>query len=479
MIRNPLKARGSLLARTALGLTLALGVAGLTATPALAAKEKPKKAEAAPGALKLKLTKELAPRADAALKAWIAAKARPDVVAAQAQLKAAEQALVAATTKPAQKTAQTNYDAAQNALLALVKPEIDGWQALIPGIVIKDDRYQVGAIGLDIGLFTQSQPIQRQSLQFQLDSGYVPADKVALFNYYVGKFAFNAKDYMGARAALAIATKGGYHDGEADRFLAETYFAQNDGPGGMAVLREANELAKREGRVPSIAALQRGLSVANDTMVLDSVGYFGAELIRARPNAESWQQSLYALRRVGKYDKFVLLDAARLMDRTASYGGGSDYLEYVEIGNNLGLPKEVLRAIDAGVAAGKLNRSDLAVRDYATQADSRVQTDTRQGLLAGYDRDARLPTAKVATVLGAGDSFLSYGQPAKAEEFYQIALGKPGVDVAEALTRLGIAQYDQGKYAEAQATFAKVTGPRAPLAMLWAVLASLKAKPAA
>ncbi|MGH6787145.1 MAG: hypothetical protein ACREBO_09965 [Novosphingobium sp.] len=477
MIRTPPKVRGSLLVRTALGLTLALGVAGLAASPALAAKEKPKKEEAA-GALKLKLTKEFAPKADAALKAWMAAKARPDVAAAQAQLKAAETALLAASTKSAQKTAQATYDTAQSALLALVKPEVDGFSALVPGIVSNDDRYQAGAIGLDIGLFTQSQTIQRQAIEMQLASGFVAAKSIPAYNYYVGKFAYGAKEYMVARAALEKATAGGYHDGEADRYLAETYFAQNDGPGGLAVLKSANELAKTENRAVSQQALQRGLSVANDALILDGVGYFGAELVRAKPSADSWQQALYALRRVGKYDKFVLLDAARLMDRTASYGNGTDYMEYIQIGNNLGLPKEVLRAIDAGIAAGKLSRSDVSVVDYTTQANARVQTDTRQGLLAGYDRDARLPTAKVATVLGAGDSFLSYGQPAKAEEFYQIALTKPGVDAAEALTRLGIAQYDQGKYAEAQATFAKVAGPRAPLAMFWAVQAGIKAKPA-
>ena len=476
MIRIPVSARRSLLARTALGLVLTLGVVGLdTASPALAAKEKKPAASTGP---KLKLSKEFAVKSDAALKAWVAAKARPDVVAAQAQVKAAEQALVAATTKSATKTAQASYDAAQNALLALVKPEVDGFQALIPAIVSNDDRYQAGAIGLDIGLFTQSQALQRQALQLQLDSGFVPPDKVALFNYYVGKYAYGAKDYMAARAALALATKGGYHDGEADRYLAETYFAQNDAAGGLAVLRAASELAKTQGRPASLTLLQRGLSVANDALILDSVGYFGSELIRARPNAESWQQALYALRRVGKYDKFVLLDAVRLMDRTASYGNGSDYMEYIQIGNNLGLPKEVLRAIEAGVASGKLSRSDVAIVDFTTQANARVKTDAAQNLLASYDRDARLPTAKAQTVLGAGDSFLSYGQPAKAEEFYQLALGKPGVDSAEALTRLGIAQYDQGKYPEAQATFAKVTGPRAPLAMFWAVQASLKARPA-
>ena len=477
MIRTNL----SSLARPALGLALALGVAAGSlgfAGPALAAKEK-KAEKAAPGAAKLKLSKDFALKSNDVLKAWLAAKARPDVVAAQAKVKAAESVLVAANTKSAQKAAQTGYDAAQGELMALVKPEVDGFQALIPLIVNADDKYQAGSIGLDIGLFTQSQSLQRQSLQLELDSGLVAADKVALFNYYVGKFAYGAKDYAGARAALQIATRGGYHDGEADRYLAETYFAQNDAAGGIAVLKAANELARKEGRPASVTVLSRGLGVSSDAMLLDGAGYFGAELLKVSNTPESWQQALYTLRRVGKYDKFVLLDVARLMDRTASYGNGSDYIEYIQIGNNLGLPKEVLRAINAGVTAGKLSRSDIAVKDFETQANARVALDTRSNLLAGYERDARLPTAKVATITGAGDSFLSYGQPAKAEEFFQIALTKPGVDLGETLTRLGIAQYDQGKFAEAAATFAKVTGPRAALAAYWAVLANSKVRPAA
>jgi hypothetical protein len=78
--------------------------------------------------------------------------------------------------------------------------------------------------------------------------------------------------------------------------------------------------------------------------------------------------------------------------------------------------------------------------------------------------------------MGTADAFLSYDQPAEAEALYTIALTKPGVDAGRALTRLGIAQVDQGKAAEAQATFAKVTGPRKPIADLWSIYAAQKAK---
>ncbi len=466
--------RATFLSRPALGIALALAAvsgASLIASPAIAAEK-----QKAPAALKLKLSKDFQVASNAVLAAWTNTKKRPDVVAKQAELKAAESALMAATTRRAQADAQKVYDAKAAELVGLIKPETDALDGAMTKVVGNDDKYQAGAIALDMGLFTSSQALQRKGLDLQLQSGFVPADKVPLFNYYVGKFAYSAKDYMAARTALAAATAGGYHDGEADRYLAETYFAQNDGPGGMKILRDANELARTQGRAASTEGLRRGLKVANDILDVNNVGYFGSELVKAQPNTENWGDVLAALRRAGKYDKYVLLDIARLADRTASYANGSDYMEMVQIGTNLGLPKEVLKAIDAGVAAGKLARSDISVADAISVANARIATDTKQNLLGGYDRDARLPTAKVATVVGAGDSFLSYGQPAKAEEFYKLASAMAGVDLGLVNTRLGIAQYDQGKYADAAASFAKVTGARAPVAQVWAVQAGIKAK---
>ena len=251
--------RATFLSRPALGLALALATvagAGLVASPAIAA-EKAK----APAPLKLKLSKDFQAASNAVLVGWQATKKRPDVVAKEAEMKAAEQALIAATTRRAQTDAQKVYDGKQAELLALVKTDTDALEAAKAKIAGNDDKYQAGSIQLDMGLFTGSQALQRAGLELELQSGFVPAEKVPLFNYYVGKFAYSAKDYAGARAALQTATAGGYHDGEADRYLAETYFAQNDGPGGMKVLRDANELARTQGRAASVAGLQRGLKV--------------------------------------------------------------------------------------------------------------------------------------------------------------------------------------------------------------------------
>ena len=70
---------------------------------------------------------------------------------------------------------------------------------------------------------------------------------------------------------------------------------------------------------------------------------------------------------------------------------------------------------------------------------------------------------------------MSYGEPAKAEELYKLALAKPGVETARVNLQLGIAQADQGKYADAQASFAKVNDTRAPIAQLWTSYAKAKA----
>jgi hypothetical protein len=53
------------------------------------------------------------------------------------------------------------------------------------------------------------------------------------------------------------------------------------------------------------------------------------------------------------------------------------------------------------------------------------------------------------------------------------------VDTPRVLTRLGIAQADQGKTADAAATFAKVEGARQAIARLWALYTQQAAKTAA
>ena len=81
--------------------------------------------------------------------------------------------------------------------------------------------------------------------------------------------------------------------------------------------------------------------------------------------------------------------------------------------------------------------------------------------------------------MAAADTLLSYGKAADAEPLYAKALTMPGANTGLVLTRLGIAQLDQGKLADAQASFAKVQGVRQPIANLWALYATQKTAPAA
>ncbi|HEY6868796.1 MAG TPA: hypothetical protein VI199_03465, partial [Novosphingobium sp.] len=176
----------------------------------------------------------------------------------------------------------------------------------------------------------------------------------------------------------------------------------------------------------------------------------------------------------GKFQAQETLDLMRLMERTKSFRDTSDYAEYLQAADARRAPAEVLKVLNEGLAAGKLQATDVFVSDNRGVAQARLAAD--KASLPALERDANAPSATPATIMAAGDAFLSYDEDAKAEGFYSKALGKPGVDTDRALTRLGIAQVDQGKFAEAQATFAKVNGARKPIAQLWSVYAGQKAK---
>jgi hypothetical protein len=137
-------------------------------------------------------------------------------------------------------------------------------------------------------------------------------------------------------------------------------------------------------------------------------------------------------------------------------------------------PGEAVRIAEQGIATGALKPEDTFVKDVLAQARPRAVAD--KSSLPGLAKEAAAaPTGKVA--LAAADTFLSYGDPAKADELYTLALTKGGIDAEKdrVLTRLAIAQIDEAKYTDAKANLAKITGPRAPIAQLWAIYADQKA----
>jgi tetratricopeptide (TPR) repeat protein len=475
MIRTSSPKRGNLLSRTALGAALALGVmtgGAMLASPASAAAKAPK----APAAPKLNLSKPFQTLAIPLNKAIEDAKKRPDVLAAQAKVTASGTALQQASTNAARTQARTARDAAIAELGAALTPEKTQLEAAFTAIANPDDRYTWGQLAVSLGSLGQESQGQYRGLNAMLESGKVAAADAPRLQFFVGSLAFDQKNYAAARTALHAAVGAGYHDNDADALLADAYISDNQIPQGLTLLNQAIAARKASGTPAPMNWYRRGLGTAYKAKLLDQASDFSLQLVQAYPTTENWSGAITILREIGRYPNQETLDLMRLMGRTGSYAEERDYIEYLQAADARRLPGEVLKVIEAGTTARKLNGADPFVVEAKGIASARIAAD--RASLPGLERDARAANATAATAMAGGDAYLSYDDPAKAEALYTIALGKPGADAPRLLTRLGIAQADQGNYAGAQATFAKVDGPRKPIAQLWAIYAGLKARPA-
>ena len=465
--------RISLIARPAFALAAALAVvsgSAMLAAPAVAAEKKPAPA-------KPKYSKPFQTAAAPAGTAIDNANKRPEVAAMIQAVETARLALNAARGTAARATATTNYNAAVAALgatLAAERTQLDQAAALA---TTPDDKLYAGQLAVRLGAVAQDFVLQRRGVQGMIDSGAVAPADLPRMQYSLGSLAYDAKDYAGARAALSTAIAGGYTANGAGALLAEAYLVDNQIPQGLIQLKKAISDERAAGRAVPANWYKRGLGASYNAKLVDDATWFSTGLVENYPSKEHWAGAIAILREVGKFGPQETLDLMRLMHRTESFADERDFVEYIEAADGRRSPGEVLKIVKQGVAAGKLRLDDVFVSEQKRTAEGRLAADTAS--LPGLERDARAGSATTTTVMAAADAFLSYDQPAKAEDLYTIALGKPGVDSARALTRLGIAQYDLGKFDAAKETFAKVTGPRQAIAKLWLLQLQIKGRPAA
>ena len=453
-----------------LAILVAAGAAVLSA-PAMA---KDKKEAAAPAAAKASYSKPFVMAAGPYQKAFEAAKKRADVVAAEQNVTAATNAYNAATTSAARKAATVQRDAAIAALRATLTGEKTLLDSTIAAATAPDDKMMAGNFQLQMGGLMQDTVMQRAGLQAMVASGKANPADVPKFNFYIGQFAFQENDYPTAQTALQAAINGGYSGNDVGALLAEVYVAQGQTSAGLDQLQKAID-AKNASGTPAVENwYRRGLSIAYKNKLIDKAGLFSNGLVQAYPTKENWAGAISVLRLVAKYDLQDRLDLLRLMARTHSFTEGSDYAEFIQAADPRRLPAEVLAVLDEGVTSGKLKSTDMFVTEARTNASVRVKED--RPTLPALEKSAMAANATGVSITATADALLSYGMPAKAESLYNAALAKGGVDVQRVVTRIGIAQFDQGKFADAKASFDKVTGIRQPLAQLWSIYAGQKAK---
>ena len=459
--------RAKFFTRTALGLALAAGVAAGSATPVLA-KDKPATDQKGKET-KLAPSKAFIPVYLAAKNAVEAGGKRPEVVAARQTATDAQAAMRSAQGKKAQIDARARYDTAAAAVSPLLMAEKVAVEQTVAVAANLDDKYLSGQLMLALGSMALDPSMQRRGIQLQLDSGKIGAAEKPKYLMVLGNLAMDQKDYAGARASFQAASEAGAVPGDALISLADAYIKDNQTAAGLKVLQSA--VVKSGAGAPE-GWMRYGIATAYKAKLPIDAAMFSNELVGMYPTKENWSLAIAVIRDLNGYQGHDQLDLLRLMQRTDSYSEERDYVEYVQAATKRGMPGEALKIIEAGVAAGKLKPNDQFVIDAKKESSGRVGAD--RASLPAQERDARGPKGTALTITAAADTFLSYDMAAKAEELYGLALAKPGVDATRVYLRLGIAQTDQGKYAEAQASLAKVTDARAPIAQLWSAYAKAK-----
>lgn len=357
--------------------------------------------------------------------------------------------------------------------VATLKAQIPAVQAAAK---TADDRYAAGQITYNVGIKSSDVAMQRQGLDLMLDSGNMAPADYAKNLFSAASLAYNAKDYTTAVARANQAIQAGY-TGDAELLLAESSFAQNQTQQGLDLLDKAMAKKVAAGQPIPESWLKRALAQAYEADLEAPAFKYAGMYAQYFPSKSSWGDAIAIQRNFRNYSGQELLDLMRLAQRADAMRYERDYVDYIDAADARRLPGETQRLIEAGIAAGLLKSNDVFVNEARSIAAGRIKADTAD--LVGLERDARAGSATAATLMAAGDAFLSYQQSAKAEEFYKLALTKPGVDTPRVLTRLGIAQLDQKKFAEADANFLKVEGARQAIAQLWSMYAKQNSAPIA
>ena len=352
-----------------------------------------------------------------------------------------------------------------------------GFPTLLASLESDDDRYAAGSFIYSNAAKQQDQAMALQGMEMMLKSGKIPAENVGQFNFVAGQLAYAANDYAKARPYFQAAADAGYTENDPLIFVAESYFAEDQAQQGLTYLSDLINAKIAAGETVDEAWLKRGLAQAYNNNLNAEANKYSSWYVKQYPGENSWGDAVAILLNTGGYDNPEILDLLRLGKRVGVLRDSKLYLEYVDAADYRRLPAEVVSVIDEGYAAGKLDKSDPYVTDTRRQAAERAATDR-----ADIDKlmaDANKSGATLATVLAAGDTLLGQGRPADAEPFYAKAVSMPSANTPMVLTRLGIAQFDQGKYAESEATFNKVEGARKAIANLWAIYAAQQAGGAA
>ena len=363
---------------------------------------------------------------------------------------------------------------AEGADIAALRPQLDQVFALVKN---DDEKFQSGLLAYNMGVQANDLELRLLGMETMLESGKAPFDAQGQYNFIAYQTAAVLKQYEKARGYLKRVMELGYQGGPSQSELlvamAQNHFNTDQYAEGLGYLDQAIAAKTASGEPVEEKLYEIAFSVAYREDLRPQVYDYAIERATRFPTDANWMNAINVVRVLNDFGPQQALDVLRLSRMADVMNEKQDYIVYVETADARRLPQEVKEVIEQGYASGTITRDDTFIADQLRIADSRIAADKAD--LPAYEKDAMAPDAKLATVLGAANAFLNYGEYAKAAQLFEKALGLPGVETGEALTRLGIAQVGMEDYAAAQETFAKISGPRQPIGKVWAGYAAAQA----
>lgn len=412
---------------TALTLTLALGAAAMTATPAAA-----KKSDSAAPAVKYSDGfRKVAPPVQDAL-------SKKDYATAKAALPAAQ---AAATTD--------------------------------------DDKYAAATFALQIAQGTNDQAGMAAAADAMLATGKAPTDLAVQLYSLQGQTAFNAGKLDVADRAFTQVNTLKPNDPDVLISIAAVKSRENQSAAALQYTDQAIAAKKASGQAVDEDWYRRALSIAYDGKNPQGVIKYGQQLVDAYPRSDIWRVALQTYRDTSQLDPQVDLDVLRLMRATNSLAGERDYYEYANTALNKGFPGEAKAVIDQGMSSNMVDNKALATSKALAEIKSIAATKVAADKADLPNSDKRARTASSGSLAyQTADAYLGYAMYPQAIDLYKVALQK-GADANVVNLHLGEAQAQSGDKAGAAQSFAKVTGPSQVIAQYWTIYANKGAAPAA
>ena len=312
--------------------------------------------------------------------------------------------------------------------------------------------------------------VERQliAVDGMIDSNGTPATDNARVLVAGGQLAYNARQYAKAAQRIEAAQAAGATTAGLDLLRLDALIRSDQIDAGVAYGNQLITAASGQGGVASDDIF--GL-VARALQDADRNAELAAVLTRrtaAYPTEGNFRSTVLAILQSTPEDRGRTIDLMRLMHAAGAMNDRRYYLEYVGNLVEEGLPNESVTVIQHGRASGTVEAGDATFNEIeATQRDKLA--DDRASLPGTERRAAAAADSRLARLVG--DAYLGYSNYPKAEEMYQLALTKAGVDTDLIHTRIGIARLGAGNFAGALESFALVQNePRASIARLWEAL---------